>query len=210
MRKGEVIGIAILLAVALTVMLLYSKLPDQMIINWDSEGRAIGNTMLKINFIRLFLLGAILVFLLFLGLSRIGKLRPETKEAQFYYSGGLSVSAVVYSAIYLSVVLWNLEIKHSVLQVVAGGFGVILFFVGRVISKAKSHWFVSFRTPWTKRSKDIFDEANCFLGKLLCIIGTCGVVASFVTFYAIFAINLAMLAILYVFIYSYWKAKKVN
>ena len=202
MRKGEMIGLAILLSVTLVTILIYSNLPDKMIIGWDSKGQAIGNTTPKVNFIKTFLCGLIAIFILFLALSRIGKMRPETEETRLYYSVALCLSLFVFSLICFSVIMWNFGFKHNVSQVVAFCLGIILFYIGRVLGCAKPNWFISLPIPGSKRDKHVFVKANSILGKLFCIIGALGIISSFVTFYAFFAIHLAVLSTLFVFFYS--------
>lgn len=207
-RKSEVVGLAIILLFALLAATFYSHMPEQMVCHWDDKGE-IGATESRDILLLAGLLTLCGVFTLFAVISRIGKLRPQTKEARFYYGVGLNLMLLFYLAVESAVMLWNVGVRIDFFSVLGVGFGAMIFFVGRVFNHAKPHWFVSLQTPWTKKNEQVWKKTNQFLGKLLCAIGIVGGVAGFFTWYSIASFHVAILAAVLAFFYSRHQYRRI-
>ena len=207
-RRSEVVGLAVVLLVACLTATFYSRMPEEMVCHWGDNGEVAGTESKDI-----ILFGGLLtlcgVFTLFAVLSRIGRFKPETKEARFYYGVGLNLMLLFYLAADLAVILWNIGVRVEFFSVVGVGLGSMILFAGRVFCHAKPHWFVGLQTPWTKKNEQVFTKTNQFLGRLLCVIGVIGAVSALFTWYAMASFHLAVLAAVLAFFYSRHQYRRI-
>ena len=163
---------------------------------------------------KLFVVGSLAtifaIFTAFVVISRIAKYVPETRQTQIYYGIGINLILLFPIAVIFAVIASNSGVSCNVLKVASVCISLIILFLGIVVRNAKSHWFVSLRTPWTKKNEQVWNKTHRLLGNIFCIIGICGAVAGTVTFYALFTTNIAVLAVVVAVIYSYTRYRKMK
>lgn len=203
-----------LLLIAATVlfsMVVYSRLPDPMVIHWNASGepdgygsRAFGTFLLPV--VILFIWGMLLV------IPRVDPRRANI--AQFRGTYDLLVIAVVGVTCLLQVGIlgsalgWPIQVGRLV-PIAIGGLFMVL---GALLPRFKSNFFFGIRTPWTLSSDAVWERTHRVGGVAMVAIGllliAAGVMGTAKWFYI--AIGGAGALVMVVLVYSYlaWKSEQ--
>ena len=96
-------------------------------------------------------------------------------------------------------------------QMMSPAFAALLYYIGVVLEKTKSNFFVGIRTPWTISDETVWEKTHKLGGKLF---KASGIIALFGVFFKEFAFVLIIVPILaasaYAFVYSYIEYKKIH
>src|SRR5690349_18280013 len=178
-RTTTLIVLLMLIAATVTGLLLWNRLPDPMASHWGPNDEVNGYIS---KFWGVFLLPLITLgmFLLFLIIPRIDPLKANI--AQFQDVFNLFIALIVAFMIYLYILTlrWNLgytdfEMSKALLP----AMGILFFFIGYMLRKAKRNFFIGIRTPWTLSSDYVWDETHRLGSVLFMVSGALAFIGSF-------------------------------
>jgi len=178
-RTTTLIVLLMLVAATLAGLLLWNRLPDPMASHWGPNDEVNGYIS---KFWGVFLLPLITLgmFLLFLIIPRIDPLKANI--AQFQDVFNLFIALIVAFMIYLYILTlrWNLgytdfEMSKALLP----AMGILFFFIGYMLRKAKRNFFIGIRTPWTLSSDYVWDETHRLGSVLFMVSGALAFIGSF-------------------------------
>ncbi len=116
---------------------------------------------------------------------------------------------VFFLYVYLLTILWNTGLRFDMTQVLAPAFGVLFYFTGVLVQKAKRNYFIGIRTPWTLSSEKVWDRTHAIGGKLFKAAGILALLGVFFPRYAILFLLIPVLSVaLFAVIYSYFIYQK--
>ncbi len=170
MRKTE-IGIIIIIVLSFAVsFVLWPQMPERMASHWNFQGQADGYMP---KFWGLFLMPfiSLLLFLFFLLVPKIDPLKENIKKFRKYFDSFILLIFLFLFYIYLLSLVWNLGAKLNIGRAVAPALGIVFYYAGVLMEKAKRNWFIGIRTPWTLSNENVWNKTHRFGGKLFKISG---------------------------------------
>ena len=204
MRKSEIVCAALILISFIAGIYLYSQMPDRMASHWNISGDVDGY-MSKFWGVFLVPLIAFGLFLLFLIIPHIDPKKHNIEQFRVYYDRFFIVIIVFILYIYLLTLLWNLNVRFNLIQLMTPAFAVLFYYSGVVISHAKMNWFVGIRTPWTLSSEKVWNQTHALGGKLFKITGIIALLGIIFINYALFFILVPLIVVgIYTVVYSYF------
>jgi uncharacterized membrane protein len=158
---------------------LWNKLPDLMASHWNANNQVDGYIS---KFWGVFLMPVITLGMMvfFLIIPMIDPLKANI--AQFRDVFNLFIALVVAFILYIYILSlrWNLgytDFKMS--QAMLPALGILFFFVGYMMRRAKRNFFIGIRTPWTLSSDRVWDETHRLGSLLFMISGVLAFLGSF-------------------------------
>jgi uncharacterized membrane protein len=205
MRNAAVIIILLSFAAS---FYFYSQLPGHIATHWNAKGEADAYMpkeagVLVVPFTMTFLV------LVLLAIPKIDPLKANIKKFEKHYDYFVLFSALFFLYVHFLVIIWNIGTRFSIVQMLLPGIGLLLFYLGVLMEKAKRNWFVGIRTPWTLSNDKVWEETHKVSSKLFKLSGF--LVFASVAFpqYASLAIFFPLVfAALFSFIYSYHAYEK--
>ncbi len=168
MRKW--IPAVILLAVVACSLAAYSRLPEQMPIHWNARGEVDGYGS---RFWGAF--GLPLVVLAIWGLLRaipyIDPRRANIEKFRDTYENLIIAAVSVPALIHLAMLGSALGLPIAMGRVVPLVVGLLLIFLGNLLPRFRSNWFIGIRTPWTLSSDAVWARTHRFGGYCMVIVG---------------------------------------
>jgi len=170
--KTRTTTIVVLLMIAITTLagiLLWDRLPDPMASRWNVNDQVDGymSKFWGVFLMPLITLGMTALFLI------IPKIDPlKANIAQFRDVFNLFITLIVGFMIYIYALtlLWNLGYTgFDMSKAMLPAIGILYFFIGYMLRKAKRNFFIGIRTPWTLSSDKVWDETH-HLGSALFMI----------------------------------------
>lgn len=157
-----------LLPVAL-VAALYGRLPDQVPTNWGLNGEVAYSG--KASLWLFALLPAALALLLTV-LPNIDPKKRNYERFQGYYDGFCAVLMLFFLALMAMTLTESLRPGTlSVGRLVTLGVGVLFAFLGNIMPKFKTNFFIGIKTPWTLSDPDVWNRSNRLAGLLFFLVG---------------------------------------
>ena len=177
-RKGSILTMWLLALLPLVlVAVFYSRLPDQVPMHWGFDGEI--NRYGSKN--ELWLIGALgpLFALLFQFLPRLDPKRRNYEKFQTYYEA-FSLVLVAFTSVMMGVALLESFRPGSLSmgRVVSALVGLLFLFVGNLMGKVKSNFFMGIRNPWTLSDPDVWNRAHRLGGGLFFLTGLVTVVSA--------------------------------
>ena len=181
------------------VAVLYARLPDQVPMHWgiDGEVNRWGSKS------ELWLMGALgpLFALLFQFLPRLDPRKRSYEKFQKYYEATALV-LTAFIAVIMGVTLAEI-LRPGTLslgRVISALVGLLFLFVGNLMGKVKSNFFMGIRNPWTLSDPDVWNRTHRLSGKLLFASGLLVLLSSFLlaelaTFFLLAACSAVCLAV---------------
>lgn len=208
MNKKEILSLAIIAASFIIGIYFYSQLPEKIATHWDASGQVNGYGN---KFWGVFLLPIIslAIFLLFLLIPKIDPLKENIKQFQKYFDGFILCFVLFLFYIHILVILANKGMSFNMSRFMLLAMGFLFYYAGILMEKAKRNWFIGVRTPWTLSSENVWNKTNKLGGKLFkisAVFAFLGILAP--KFMILFIIAPLLLAIIYLFVYSYLEYKK--
>jgi uncharacterized membrane protein len=209
MKKTYVILLVLVLVNFLSAVLLYPYAPEKMASHWNIRGESDGymNKFWGLFFTPIITL-AIIIFLLYLP-----KIDPMNNFRKFnsQYEQIILVLSVFMTYIHALTLLWNFGIKFSFNRALAPAFGVLFYFIGLAIGKAKQNWFMGIRTPWTLSNAKVWDKTHKLGSELFRVCGFISLLGIFFEKYALFFVLFPVIVIsIFLVVYSYLEWKKIR
>ena len=178
-RTTTIVVLLMIVLATFAGLLLWNRLPDPMASHWGSNDQVNGYIS-KIWGVFLLPLITLGMFLLFLIIPSIDPLKANI--AQFRDVFNLFITLIVGFMIYLYILTlrWNLgytdfEMSKAMLP----AMGILFFFIGYMLRKAKRNFFIGIRTPWTLSSDYVWDETHRLGSVLFMVSGVLAFIGSF-------------------------------
>jgi uncharacterized membrane protein len=148
------------LAATVAGVALWNRLPDPMASHWGPNDEVNGYVS---RFWGVFLLPLITLGMmaLFLVIPSIDPLKANI--AQFRDVFNLFITLIVAFMLYLYALTlrWNLgHTDFGMSKALLPAMGILFFFIGYLLRKAKRNFFIGIRTPWTLSSDRVWDETH--------------------------------------------------
>jgi uncharacterized membrane protein len=208
MRKSEIIILGMILLSFLIGIYLYPKMPEQMASHWNAQGQVDGYVS---KFWGLFLMPfiSLALFLLFILIPKIDPLKANIEKFRKYFDGFIIFTILFLFYLFTLTIFWNFGVKFSMNQVLPPAFGILFFYCGILIEKAKRNWFIGIRTPWTLSNDKVWERTHKIGGKLFKVVGIIAFLGIIFPNYAFFLILFPVIAVsIYTVVYSYFEYRK--
>ena len=168
------IGLAVLAGV-----ILWNQLPDQMASHWDANDQVNGYMprFWGVFLMPLITLGMLVLFLVLPGIDPL-----KANIAQFRDVFNLFITLIVAFMLYVHALTlrWNLGYTDfGMSKAMLPAMGILFFFIGYILRKAKRNFFIGIRTPWTLSSDHVWDETHRIGSILFMISGVLAFLGSF-------------------------------
>ena len=208
MKKTEIVLFVLILLAFAVGICLYPQMPEQMASHWNAQGQVDG---FMSKFWGVFLMPFVLVILalIFIAIPRIDPLKKNIAQFEKYYNEFIIIFFLFLLSIYFQTLLWNLGIKINPGIIIPIGLGILFFYVGILLEKAKRNWFIGIRTPWTLSSDRVWDKTHQIGGKLFKLSAIIVFIALFFPRYTTyFILGPILAATLFSVGYSYYAYQK--
>lgn len=159
-KTATIISIMLVVLTTLAGLLLWNQLPDQMASHWGINDQADGS-MSKFWGVFLMPLIATGMLVLFLAIPSLDPLKANIAEFRGSFNNFLVLMMVFLTYIYGLTLAWNLgytSLRMS--SAILPALGLLFFFIGDMMGKAKRNYFIGIRTPWTLASDTVWDETH--------------------------------------------------
>ena len=168
-RTTIILVLLMIAAATLVGVALWNRLPDPMASHWNANDQVDGymSKPWGVFLLPLVTLGILVLFLL---IPNIDPLKANI--AQFREAFNLFITLIVAFMLYVYILSlrWNLGYTDFGMgRAMLPALGVLFFFVGYLLRKAKRNFFIGIRTPWTLSSDRVWDETHR-LGSILFMI----------------------------------------
>ena len=174
-----IVSIMIVLATLVGVA-LWPRLPDPMASHWDASDQVDGY-MSKFWGVFLMPLMTAGLVLFFLAIPKIDPLRANIAAFRDVFNLFIVFFTGFMVYIYLLTLIWNLGYTgFNMSEAMLPALGVLFFFTGYLMRKAKRNFFIGIRTPWTLSSDRVWDETHRVGSVLFMIAGVLAFLGSFV------------------------------
>ena len=179
--KATTIIVLLLIAGAtIAGLLLWNQFPEQMASHWNVNDQVDGY-MPKFWGVFLMPLVTLGMFVLFLVLPSIDPLKANI--AQFREAFNLFIVLMVAFMLYVHALTlaWGLGytgFKMSTSMLPA--MGLLFFFIGYMLRKAKRNFFIGIRTPWTLSSDTVWDKTHQIGAVLFMVSGALAVIGGLI------------------------------
>lgn len=171
MKKDKVRLLTWVLALlpAVLVAVFYGRLPDRVPTNWGLDGTVTYGGKMTLWFLAL-LPPALAVLLT--ALPKIDPKKRNYERFQGYYDGFCAVLMLFLLAMVAVTLTESLRPGTlSVSRAVTMGIGVLFAFLGNILPKVKSNFFMGVKTPWTLSDPDVWNRSNRLAGLLFFLVG---------------------------------------
>src|SRR5215216_792578 len=180
MNTRTTLIVVLLMVVAATIvgLALLNQLPDQMASHWGPNDQVNGY-MSKFWGVFLMPLITLGMMVLFLVIPSIDPLKANI--AQFRDVFNLFVTLVIAFMLYVYALSlrWNLGYTDfGMSKAMLPAMGILFFFIGYMLRKAKRNFFIGIRTPWTLSSDRVWDETHRLGSVLFMVSGVFAFVGS--------------------------------
>lgn len=208
MKRSEIIILIIILISFALGIYLYPQMPANMASHWGTSGEVNGY-MPKFWGLFLMPLVALAMFLLCLLIPRIDPHKENIVKFRPYFDNFILLIIAFLFYIYCLTLFWNLGVQFSMNQFLPPAIGILFYYAGVLISKAKMNWFIGIRTPWTLSNEKVWDATHKIGGKLFKISGIIAILSIFIPRWSFFFVIIPVLLFaVYIVFYSYFKYKK--
>jgi uncharacterized membrane protein len=209
MRKW--IPLVIILATVAFGVAVYDRLPERMPMHWNARGEVDGYGS------RFWGTFAIPAFLLVLwGILRaVPYLDPRRENIEKFRGAyeDLIIAVIAFTAmIQVAVVGSALGWPIAVGRIVPVGVGVLFLYLGNLLPRFRSNFFLGIRTPWTLSSDSVWTKTHRFGGYVMSAVGLMMIVAGLTgsPLWIAIAIGGAVAMAFAVLVYSYvvWRGEQ--
>lgn len=178
-RTTTIVVLLMIAAATLAGIVLWNQLPDPMASHWGPSDQVDGY-MSKFWGVFMMPLMTLGMMVLFLVIPNIDPLKANI--AQFRDTFNLFITLIVAFMLYIYALTlrWNLGYTDfGMSKAMLPAMGILFFFIGYMLRKAKRNFFIGIRTPWTLSSDQVWDETHRVGSVLFMISGVFAFVGSF-------------------------------
>ncbi|MFA6593627.1 MAG: SdpI family protein [Candidatus Buchananbacteria bacterium] len=203
--KSEIIPWLLILISSVAAIYFYFNFPAVVATHWNFYGQADGFS--GRGFGAFFL--PILVIISYLFITLLPYLDPKKeryKEFLGAYLGFRTVLILLFVFLQFITGFYNLGYKLNIGIAVTWLIGLLMLYIGWLMPKIKSNWFVGIRTPWTLSSDNVWNKTHALGRWLFVIFGLDIILMPYLPeTWAITAFILGLMVLLLgSFGYSYW------
>jgi uncharacterized membrane protein len=207
--RTELTQLAIIAGMFIAAFLTLPVAPETVAVRWNANGQPVGYASPAFAL----LLPPVLALVIYLVLRYVPLIDPG--RANYSNFAGtyafirwitLLFLAGMYAIIHLA--LRGVAIDVGVIAPLA--VGVLFIGLGNVMGKLRPNWFVGIRTPWTLSSKRAWTRTHAVGGRVFIVIGIAFALVPFARAVGLgasavlaAAVAVAMLGVVYLFVYSY-------
>lgn len=210
MRKSEIATLILLIISLAIAIYFYPSLPQRIPSHWNAAGE-VDDYASKFVGVFLPVIILILFLLLYIILPRIDPLRANIEKFRKYFDGFIILFFLFIIFLQLFIILWAKGTHLKPYIVFPVGLGILFFYIGILLPKAKRNWFIGIRTPWTMTDDRVWDSTHKLGGIGFKVVGIISVVGALFGKYAflLVIVPVVILSILLI-VYSYFDYKKVT
>lgn len=168
-RTTTILVLLMIAAATAAGILLWNQLPDPMASHWNVNDQVDGYTS---KFWGVFLMPLITLgmMVLFLVIPSIDPLKANIAQFRDVFNLFIALIVAFMLYIYALTLRWNLGYTDfGMSRAMLPAMGILFFFIGYMLRKAKRNFFIGIRTPWTLSSDRVWDETHR-LGSILFMI----------------------------------------
>ncbi len=208
--RTRVISAGIILLSFFIGIVSYSYMPDMIPMHWNAQGE-IDGYMGKLWGLFMLPIISLGLFALFLVIPKLDPRRSNLESFKEYYQGIILMIVGFLFYIYILTILAAIGYKFNMVQAMSLSFAVLFYYMGIVLKKTKSNFFVGIRTPWTLSDEKVWEKTHDLGGKLFKV---SGIIAFFGVLFKEVAIFLMIIptivASIFIYIYSYLEYAKIH
>jgi len=202
-RLTWVLSLLLILAAVALSLAAGPALPEQVVTHWNARGQADGFSS---RLTAMLLLPAMMagITLLLLAIPRIDPLKANIRLFRSDYNLFIVLMNLFLLYVHVLTVLWGLGARFDMNRAIPPAFGLLIFFVGVLLGKARRNYMVGIRTPWTLASDAVWDKTHRLGGLLFKISGALALAGVLFPAYTYLFVLLPVLATaVWTIIYSY-------
>ncbi len=202
------IALCIVILSFLIGIVFYPDLPDEVPSHWNAAGQVDGYMD---KFWGAFLMPIISLGLLalFIIIPVIDPKKTNIEKFRKYYDGLIILILAFLFYIYILTLLWATGAQFGMTQMLMPALGILFYYIGMVMDKLKSNWFIGIRTPWTLSSENVWKKTHEKGSIVFKVAGVLAVVSIFFGEYGLFIFLIpVLLGVAYLFVYSYIEYQK--
>lgn len=178
LSKKELLNLGIAIVPIILALIFYNQLPDQIPKQWGFEGQiSYGDksTIWMIAFMPLFLT------FLFHVLPKIDPRRKNYTKFSTQYK-----NFILFMNVFLNImvgIILSESMNPGIIQinkVVPVLVGILFMFLGNMMPKFKSNFFMGIKTPWTLSSTEVWNKTHRLGGLLFFVSGIIMVIGTFI------------------------------
>jgi uncharacterized membrane protein len=178
-RTTTILVLLMIAAATIAGIVLWNQLPEEMASHWNANDQVDGYTS---RFAGVFMLPLITLglFLLFLVIPNIDPLKANIAQFRDVFNLFIVLMAAFMLYIHALTLRWNLGYTDfGMSKAMLPAMGILFFFIGYMMRKAKRNFFIGIRTPWTLSNDKVWDETHRLGSVLFMISGVFAFVGSF-------------------------------
>lgn len=178
-RSTTIVVLLMILAAMVAGLVLWNRLPDEMASHWGPNDQVDGymSKFWGVFMMPLITLGMLLLFLVIPSIDPL-----KANIAQFREVFNLFIALIVAFMLYVYALTlrWNLGYTDfGMSKAMLPAMGILFFFIGYMLRKAKRNFFIGIRTPWTLSSDRVWDETHRLGSILFMVSGVFALIGSF-------------------------------
>jgi uncharacterized membrane protein len=208
MRSSEKVIIAIIVLSFLIGLFFYPYIPEVVASHWDAQG-VVNGYMPKfwgVFLVPIISLGLVLLFLL---IPKIDPLKANIEKFRKYFDWFIIIFLLFLLYVNMLTILWNLGARFNMVQLMIPAMGLLFFYMGLLLQKAKRNWFIGIRTPWTMSSDNVWDKTHKLGAKLFMLAGIIALLGILLPRIAIWLVLVPIILVsMYTIVYSYFVYKR--
>jgi len=212
MKKNlvKIVNLALVLGSFIVGLWAYSRLPERVASHWNINGDVDGYTSRfgGAFFIPFMILG---LYLLFLFIPKIDPKKENREAIMPIFDKFVTIFLLFMLYLYSLTIAFALGRDFDMTQALLPAFGLLFYYIGRMLPQAKPNWFLGIRTPWTLSNNEVWTKTHTLGGNLFKISGILSLLGAFFPRYGFFlVIGPILIFTVYLFIYSYLEYKKLE
>lgn len=159
-RTTTLVVLLMIVAATAAGLLLWNQLPDPMASHWDANDQVNGY-MSKFSGVFMLPLITLGMFLLFLIVPNVDPLKANIAQFRDIFNLFLVLIVAFMLYLYALTLRWNLGYTDfGMSKAMLPAMGILFFFIGYMLRRAKRNFFIGIRTPWTLSSDTVWDETH--------------------------------------------------
>jgi len=178
-RTTTIVVLLMVTVATITGLVLWNQLPDPMASHWGPNDEVNGY-MSKFWGVFLMPLITLGMTVLFLIIPSIDPLKANIAQFRDVFNLFITLIVAFMLYIYALSLRWNLGYTDfGMSRAMLPAMGILFFFLGYMLRKAKRNFFIGVRTPWTLSSDKVWDETHRLGSVLFMISGVLAFLGSF-------------------------------
>ena len=178
-KTTSMIVLGLIVIAAIAGLALWNQLPDQMASHWNANDEVDG-TMPRFWGVFLLPLITLGMFVLFIFIPIIDPLKANVAEFRETFNLFIVFFVAFMLYIHALTLAWslgynNFKMSAAMLPMI----GLLFFFIGYMLKKAKRNFFIGIRTPWTLSSDTVWNKTHKLGSALFMLSGAFAIIGGF-------------------------------